>query len=43
MVDLNGSMKDSKEASKANRELIKQCNKQKKVMTGGGIHTISDV
>jgi phosphoribosylformimino-5-aminoimidazole carboxamide ribonucleotide (ProFAR) isomerase len=43
MVDLNGSMKDSKEGSQANRDLIKKCNSKYRVMAGGGIHTIADV
>jgi phosphoribosylformimino-5-aminoimidazole carboxamide ribonucleotide (ProFAR) isomerase len=43
MVDLNGAMKDSKEDSQANRNIIKKCNSQMRVMTGGGIHINEDV
>jgi len=43
MVDLNGSMKDSKEGSQANRQFIKGCNRKRRVMAGGGIHTLVDV
>lgn len=43
MVDLNGSIKDSKEGSQANRELIKKCSSKRAVMAGGGIHTLADV
>lgn len=43
MVDLNGALKDSKESSRKNRDIIKECAANRKLMTGGGLHTAEDV
>lgn len=43
MVDLNGALKDSAESSRKNRDIIKECAGKRRLMMGGGLHSLDDV